>query len=72
MNLIIELQHDKTNKMTCATNEDSDQTGHMPSLIKSPLYAQWVVKDLMLLHVDSEDCDQPGHRRAHRSLCNLR
>ena len=28
-----ELPHDKTNKMTCAPSEDSDQPGHPPSLI---------------------------------------
>ena len=26
--------HDKTNKMTCAPSEDSDQPGHPPSLIR--------------------------------------
>ena len=26
-------QHDKTYKMTCAPNENSDQPGHLPSLI---------------------------------------
>ena len=29
-----ELPHDKTNKMTCAPSEDSDQPGHPPSLIR--------------------------------------
>ena len=29
-----ELQHDKTNKMTCAPSKDSDQPGHPPSLIR--------------------------------------
>ena len=29
----IELQHDKTNKMTYAPSEDSGQPGHLPSLI---------------------------------------
>ena len=28
-----EPQHDKTNKMTCAPSKDSDQCGHLPSLI---------------------------------------
>ena len=28
-----EPSHDKTNKMTCAPSEDSDQPGHPPSLI---------------------------------------
>ena len=31
---IQQLLHDKTNKMTCAPSEDSDQTGHPPSLIR--------------------------------------
>ena len=30
-----EPKHDKTNKMTCAHSEDSDQPGHLPNLIKS-------------------------------------
>ena len=29
---VSEPQHDKTNKMTCAPSEDSDQPGHPPSL----------------------------------------
>ena len=29
-----EPQHDKTNKMVCAASEDSDQPGHLPSLIR--------------------------------------
>ena len=29
-----EPPHDKTNKMTCAPCEDSDQPGHLPSLIR--------------------------------------
>ena len=31
---IIELPHDKTNKMACAPSQDSDQPGHPPSLIR--------------------------------------
>ena len=27
-------QHDKTNKLTCAPSEDSDQPGHPPSLVR--------------------------------------
>ena len=26
--------HDKTNKIACAPSEDSDQPGHLPSLIR--------------------------------------
>ena len=33
-NHLFEPPHDKTNKMTCAPNEDSDQPGHPPSLIR--------------------------------------
>ena len=29
-----EPQHDKTNKLTCAPNKDSDQPGHPTSLIR--------------------------------------
>ena len=29
-----EPQHDKSNKMTCAPSEDSDQPGHPPNLIR--------------------------------------
>ena len=32
---IYEHAHDKTNEMTCAPSEDSDQPGHLPSLIKA-------------------------------------
>ena len=31
---IIEPPHDKTNEMACAPNENSDQPGHPPSLIR--------------------------------------
>ena len=33
-NCCYELRHDKTNKITCAPSEDSDQPGHPPSLIR--------------------------------------
>ena len=49
---IYEPQHYKTNKMTCAPSEDSDQPGHPPS--------QWVAEDPMFLHADSEDSYQTG------------
>ena len=28
------LKHDKTNKITCVSSEDSDQPGNLPSLIR--------------------------------------
>ena len=45
---IIEPDHDKTNKMTCASSEDSDQ---------SSLCSLWVAKDPAFLQEDSEDSD---------------
>ena len=42
-------EYDKTNKMTCAPSEVSDQPGHPPSLC---------VKDQTFIDVDSEDSDQ--------------
>ena len=56
LNEINESVHDKTNKMTCAPSEDSDQPGQPPSLTR--VFA--VAKDPMLLHADSEDSDQTG------------
>ena len=34
LQLVYELPHDKTNKMACAPNKDSDQPGHPPILIR--------------------------------------
>ena len=45
-----ELEHDNTNKMTCAINEDSGLSGHPPSLIRV-----WVANDLNFHQSDSED-----------------
>ena len=47
-----EPQHYKTNKMTCASSEDSDQPWHLPS--------QWVAEDPMFFHAYREDSDQTG------------
>ena len=53
-----QFAHDKTNKMTCAPSEDSDQSGHAPSLISIhyALYGElrtrffmWTVKTLIRL-----------------------
>ena len=50
----------------CVPSEDSDQPGHLPSLIRvftvrseSSLCAQWVAKDPSF-HADCEDSDQTG------------
>ena len=34
LQIAFELPHDKTNKIACAPIEDSDQPGHLPSLIR--------------------------------------
>ena len=51
----------------CAPSEDSDQPGHLLSLIRvrpvwseSSLIAEWIAKDQSFLHADSEDSDQTG------------
>ena len=31
---LVQPEHDKTNKMTCELSKNSDQDGHMPSLIR--------------------------------------
>ena len=43
-----EPPHDKTNKMTCAPSEDSDQPGHPPSLIR--VFAVCMKKALVLIY----------------------
>ena len=53
-----ELPHDKTNKLICAPSENSNPTGHPPSLIS--LCAQWVSRDPAFLQADNEDSDQTG------------
>ena len=62
---IYEPQHDKTNELTCAPSEDSDQPaktqislGIRPVWPESSLCALWVAKDPKFLHADSEDSDQ--------------
>ena len=44
--ILNEPPHDKTNEMACAPNEDSDQPGHSPSLIRvfvGPVKKPWVL-----------------------------
>ena len=57
---IIELQHDKTNKVACAPSEDSDQPGHTPSLIRAFVLRSIGRKGSTVFHADSEDSDQTG------------
>ena len=59
-NILFEPPYDKTNKMTVAPSEVSDQPGHQPRQIRDFPYAQWVAKVPMLLHADCEDSDQIG------------
>ena len=61
---IIELTHDKTNKMIC------------PVWSESSLYTQWITKDPRFLHADSKDWSDwadalvdLSRRWAHRSFC---
>ena len=71
----IEPVHDKSNKMTCAPSDNSDQPRHRPSLIRVFNVAHLVTTDSRLLHVDSEDSDQTdsqfdlSFRWAHMIFC---
>ena len=54
-----------TNKMICVDGEVSDQRisqGIRPVWSEYLLCAQWVAKDPIFLHADSEDSDQTGWR----------
>ena len=67
--LLNELEHDKTNKMTCVPSEDSDQPGHLPSL----MCTLRITKDPRFLYADREDSDQIGQMpRLDPSLCWMR
>ena len=54
-----ESPYDKTNKMTCAPSEDSDQPGHPPSLI-SLLSPSRNIGPLTIYWVHREHCVQTG------------
>ena len=57
---IFEPSHDKTNKMTCLPSEDSDQPGHLPSLIRVFAVRMKKAWFLSYLLTHSEDFDQTG------------
>ena len=58
--IIYEPPHDKTKKMICVPSQDSDQPGHLPSLIRVLAVHSVVAQDPRFLHADSEDSDQTG------------
>ena len=62
--------HEKNNKKTCVPSGDSDQHGHLPSLIRvfAVRSMQWVAKNPRFLHEDSKDYDNTGRslRWAHK------
>ena len=59
--------HDKTNKLACVPNEDSDQPEHPPSLIRA-LSAWRKLRSLATHWAHSEDSDL-SLCWAHRSFC---
>ena len=61
-NITNEPPHDKTNIMTCAPSEDSDQLVHPPSLIRVFAVRSVGANDPSFLHADSEDSDQIGRK----------
>ena len=42
LQILYELEHNKTNKVTCAPSEDSYQLGHLPSLISLAIWPKKV------------------------------
>ena len=76
--LIFEAEHDKTNKMTCASSEDSDQPVHPPSLIGTfavrmkihwvlILWSDWASRLIRVFSVRFMGSEGPK-----RSYCGLR
>ena len=57
---IVELPHDKTNKITVHPAKTQIKLGIRPVWSKSLLCTQWVAKGPSFLHADSEDSDQTG------------
>ena len=57
---LFEPPHDKTNKMTVRPAKTQISLGIRPVLSESSLCAQWVAKDPIILHADSEGSDQTG------------
>ena len=56
-----EPEHNKTKKMACAPRENSDQPGHLPSLIRVfAVCSMGSFTDPSFLHADSKDSDQTG------------
>ena len=61
MNLIYELQHDKTNKMTHAPSEDSDQLEHRSAQSDQSSLSAWRNHGSLASHwAHNEDSDQTG------------
>ena len=56
-----EQRHDKSNKMSVRPAKTQLNLGIRPVWSESSLCAQWVAKDPIFLHADSEDFDQTGH-----------
>ena len=58
--LYYEPRHDKTNKMSVRPAKTQISLGIRPVWSEPSLCAQWVAKDTIVLHADSEDSDQTG------------
>ena len=55
-----EPRHDKINKVSVRPAKTQISLGIRPVWSESSLCAQWVAKDPIFLHADSEDSDQTG------------
>ena len=67
----IELAHDKTYKMACAPNEDSNQPGYPPSPIKVFAIRMKKLRSLATQWAHSEDSNQSGRIRPDWSESSL-
>ena len=65
----IEPVHDKTNKMTGAPSDNSDQPGHRPSLIRVFNCAHSVAKDSSFFHADRGLQFDLSFRCVHMLFC---
>ena len=61
---VYEPPHDKTNKMACTPSEDSDQSGHPPSLIRVfavRMKTAWVLSYPLSAQTDLSLCWAHSH-----------
>ena len=66
---LLEPPHDKTNKMACAPNKDSDQPGHPPSLIRVFAVRMKKVMKFLVYTLTTNFQFEPKHHKANKMAC---